>query len=258
MNVLEFDNVSYSFRNKSPILDRINLQLKEKEYLMILGPNGGGKTTLLQLITGLIKPDSGSVSLFNTPVTKSLNRLGYLPQQTDINHNFPISVLDVVLMGTLTAAKKKKISKKQCKSDSFYALERVGCHEIAGKRIGEISGGERQRVLLARALVSKPELLLLDEPTSNVDAGGREKLFRLFAELNKEITIVLVSHDISVISLGIKSVACINRSLHYHPAPQITEEMLKMAYGCGPEGDCSVELVAHGVPHRVLTPHPPQ
>ena len=255
MNILEFENVSYAYQNKTNVLDSVNLKIKEKDFLMLLGPNGGGKTTLLKVITGLINPDSGTVRLFNSSVKKSLNRVGYLPQQTDINHKFPISVLDVVLMGTLTAVKEKGESKKQVKEQSIHALERVGCKEISSKRIGEISGGERQRVLLARALVSKPELLLLDEPTSNIDTAGREKLFRLFAELNKEITIVLVSHDISVISMGVKSVACINGSLHYHPAPQITEEMLKMAYGCGPTGDCTVELVAHGVPHRVLTSH---
>jgi len=229
------------------------MSIVPQEFLSILGPNGGGKTTLLKLITGLLKPSTGDISLFGKSPASQAYRIGYLPQHTDISPNFPISILDVVLMGSL-GAHHKKIARKKQLEQAGSVLEKVGITENPKRRIGELSGGERQRVLIARALLGNPELLLLDEPTSSVDVAGKNDLYQLLKQLNESIAIIMVSHDISAVPKVVKSVACLNRKLVWHPASEVTEEMMHMMYGyCGEE--CPVELVAHGQPHRILSSH---
>ncbi len=253
--ILKIQDLHFAYRPGQFALEHVNLEIQSGDFLAVLGPNGGGKTTLLKLMVGLLKPTHGITRLLGGEPIEQVHRVGYLPQHTDINPDFPISVLDVVLMGRLRGTTRRWGTTSTDKKQALIALERVGVAEFKNRRIGSLSGGQRQRVLIARALVTKPDLLLLDEPTASVDAAGKAELYELLAELNRTMTIVVISHDISIIPMAVKSIACVNRTLYFHPIPEITEAMLKMMYGSTNGDTCPVELVAHGVPHRVLSPH---
>jgi zinc transport system ATP-binding protein len=245
---LKIENVTVRF-NGFPILQNINLEISENEFLGIIGPNGGGKTTLLKVILGLIKPAAGKISIFGKPPEKARRAIGYVPQYSIFEKDFPISVYDVTAMGRLGKyglSHKLNSEDKQIVEDS---LEKMQIKEIAGKNVGNLSGGQKQRVLIARALASQPKLLLLDEPTASIDAKTGQSFYELLGELNKDISIVLVSHDIGVVSRHVKKIACLNRDLIFHDSKEITKEMLEKTY------QCPVDLIAHGVPHRVLDEH---
>lgn len=228
-----------------PVLTGVDLTVDEGDFVAVIGPNGGGKTTLLRLLLGLITPDQGEVRIFGEKPSQGRSLMSYVPQHTNINTDFPISVVDVVMMGTLRSGMKRLARRKA----AMEALAQIDMADFAARRIGELSGGQRQRVLIARALVSGPRLLFLDEPTASIDRQGQQEFYELLARLNQTTTIVVVSHDFMALSPHIKSVACVNRELHYHPGAELTGEMLDLTYGC------PVELVAHGVPHRVFSPH---
>lgn len=251
------ENMSFAY-NGAPVLEDINLALSQGDFLAILGPNGGGKSTLIKLLLGLLKPQQGSVSVLGEPAGECGDRIGYMPQYTHVSGAFPITVLDVVAMGVVRGGFGGVAGLRPARhvlDKALGALERVGLQEVAHRRISALSGGQKQRAFIARALVSEPELLLLDEPTASVDQENRVGLFQMLEELNTQMTIVLVSHDISTVANSVKSVACVNKTLHFHDAPLITGEMFKMAYG-NHEGCCPVELVTHGdIPHRVLGQH---
>ncbi|PCI24330.1 MAG: ABC transporter [SAR324 cluster bacterium] len=255
MSVLEFRNIGFSYNRERTVLKDINLRVEQGDYLIVLGPNGGGKSTFLKLLVGLLKPTKGQVFLFDQDKKSQLKRVGYLPQHTNVNPHFPISVQDVVVMGRLRNGGQYWFTRKQDRAHACEMLDSVGLVDFRDRRIGDLSGGQRQRVLIARALMTDPELLVLDEPTASIDAAAKSAFYELLEKLNQSVTIIMVSHDLSIIPSGVKSVACVNQTLHYHNAPQITEEMLIMTYGCTSTGNCPVELVAHGVPHRVLSPH---
>ena len=244
---VEVRNVSFSY-NGQPILESVNLSLSTGEFTALIGPNGGGKTTLLKLMIGLLKPDRGDIRIMGRPPRKVCRRIGYMPQEISINKAFPISVMDVVLTGRLDPMRHFGGYTPDDRSAARKALEMVHMGEYRRRRIGQLSGGQRQRVFIARALVAEPEILFLDEPMASVDAAHQGSLFDLFRELNKRITIIIVNHDLMVISSYVKSVACVNRRLHYHDGGEITEDMIRMY-------QCPVELVAHGIPHRVLKTH---
>ncbi|MFP4557767.1 MAG: metal ABC transporter ATP-binding protein [Bacteroidales bacterium] len=229
------------------ILKDINLQISDLDFIGVIGPNGGGKTTLLKLLLGELKPIKGEVAYY--PLSQNETLFGYLPQSIKIDSKFPIAVLDVVLSGL---AGKKGISGRYTSSDKDLALamlDRVGIAYIQNKPIGELSGGQIQRVFLSRALVSHPRLLILDEPNTFVDNKFEKELYELLKELNKEMAIIMVSHDLGTITSHVKSIACVNRHLHYHPSNVISTEQLA-AY------DCPIQIIAHGtVPHTVLGKH---
>ena len=208
MNVINIEKLSFAYE-KEKILENINLQVKEKEFLAIIGPNGGGKSTFLKLLLGIIKPKNGNISIFNQKPSKSLSQIGYVPQNTNINTNFPIKVLEVVTMGHIGDRKKEKFC-------ALNSLKQVGMENYANHKIGSLSGGQRQRVMIARALCAHPKILLLDEPTSNIDIKGQKEVYNLLQELNKFITIVVVSHDISVILEYASSVLHINKKAAFH------------------------------------------
>lgn len=250
---IEFEAVSCGY-NGSPALEGVNLSVPRGEYLAVLGPNGGGKTTLLKLLLGLLKPDTGTVRVLGQSPDEASRRVGYMPQFTATGRAFPISVLQTVLLGRLTARSYWPWWPRADRDKALECLERVGVKHVADKALSDLSGGQRQRVFIARALACDPELLLLDEPTASVDPEGRASLQELLGELAKTLTVVLVSHDVSVISRHVTSVACVNRTVHFHPRPEITPEMFGMMYQCGPHG-CPVELIAHAMPHRVLAAH---
>ena len=255
MALVEINNVDFSY-NGDTVLEDINLDVRQGDFIAMIGPNGGGKTTLLKLMLGLLKPDAGTIRVNGDSPRKASSCIGYVPQDVHINSRFPISALDVVLMGKLDPKKRWARKTAANRREALDTLEQLEMAAHAEKKIGELSGGQRQRVFIARALVTRPKLLLLDEPTASIDTRGQAEFFKLLEKLNQEITIVVVSHDLLVISRYIKSVACVNRRLHYHDQAEITSDMLETMYPCTVEETCPVELIAHGhLPHRVLRHH---
>jgi zinc transport system ATP-binding protein len=249
VSAIELDNVSF-FYDGHPILTDVTMKVAERDFLAIIGPNGSGKTTLLKIVLGILDPGQGSVKVFGKPPFDCAGMLGYVPQDTGLNKDFPISVQDVALMGRIGRSGRGRRYSSEDRQFARQALEKVGMWEYRDRQIGKLSGGQRQRVLIARALSAEPKVLLMDEPTASVDAQFQTHLYDLLKELNSTITIVVVSHDMSVLSGYINSVACLNRTLFYHDAGEVTDEMLHFAY------QCPVDLIAHGgVPHRVLRKH---
>jgi zinc transport system ATP-binding protein len=252
--IIEMEEVSFAY-NGQPVLQEVSLAIPRGDFVAVIGPNGGGKTTLLRLMLGLLKPDTGRVRLLGRPAGLATHHIGYVRQDVHINQNFPISALEVVLMGKRDPRRRWGHHGAQDRREALQALERMGMAAFAKRRIGELSGGQRQRAFIARALVTRPQLLLLDEPTASIDTKGQADFYRMLKELNDEVTILVVSHDLLVISTYVKSVACVNKHLHYHQQAEITGQMMETMYPCTVEEVCPVELVAHGLPHRVLQPH---
>jgi len=243
---IQLRDVSYSY-GQTPVLESVNLRLDDGDFLGIIGPNAGGKTTLLKIVLGLLKPDSGTVSVFGRSPAENRGVIGYVPQYARFDASFPISVLDTVRMGRLGIGRRER--SRESRAAALAVLERVDLGGMAGEQIGQLSGGQLQRVLIARALASEPRILLLDEPTASVDTRIGRSVYELLERLSEQMTIVLVSHDIGVISRYVKTIACLNVRLHYHHSRELTDEMVEVAYGC------PVDLVAHGHPHRVLPSH---
>ncbi len=246
--IIEVQDLSFSF-NGTPVLKDVNLTIRTGDFLAMIGPNGGGKTTLIKLMLGILKPDRGNIRILGRPPREVASRIGYVPQDIHVNRGFPISVHDVVLMGRMRGSGGWRRFSDTDKKTVRKALERVAMWDHRNRRMDDLSGGQRQRVFVARAMVSEPEILFLDEPMSNVDAQGQADFYNLLLDLNKTVTIVVVSHDPMVLSSHARSVACVSRQLFFHDAPEITKDMLEMAY------QCPVELIAHGLPHRVLPEH---
>jgi zinc transport system ATP-binding protein len=246
--IIDVSGVWFSF-NGQPVLQDVDLKIERGDFLVVIGPNGGGKTTLLKLMLGLLEPSRGAVRVFGRPPLKAAHRIGYVPQNVHINKTFPVSVMDVVLMGRLRTGKGWSGHSRQDRLAAQAVLGQLGVGALHDRRIGDLSGGQLQRVFIARALVSKPEVLFLDEAMASIDAQSRSDFYEVLSELNRTVTIVAVSHDMMILSSHVKSVACVNRDLHYHGSGEITQEMLDAAYRC------PVDLVAHGVPHRVLCQH---
>lgn len=249
--IVTIDDVSFSY-NGEPALQDITLSIQQGDFTAIIGPNGGGKTTLLKLILGLLTPDKGVIRVMGRPAIQAAPDIGYVPQNVHINENFPITALDVVLMGMLSPRRRWRRYKTRDRQDAMAALERLEVGHLAEKKIGDLSGGQRQRIFIARAMVTRPRLMLLDEPTASLDTKGQADFFKMLHTLNKEVTILVVSHDLLVISRYVKSVACVNKHLHYHNHAEITGEMLESMYSCTVEEVCPVEIVAHSLSNRTL------
>lgn len=245
---VELKGVWFSYE-RTPVLTDVSFSLRQGDFLGIIGPNGGGKTTLLKIMLGLLKPDRGSVRILGDTPLEARHRVGYVPQTTSLNISFPVSALEIALMGRLSLARPGRPYSRRDRDKVEELLRRVGMWELRDRAVGTLSGGQRQRVLIARALATDPEILFLDEPATGVDREFETDLFRLLEDLNQEATIVVITHDIGVISRSVRSVACVNRRLIFHEGGQITKEMIDMAYAC------PVDLVAHGLPHRVLERH---
>ena len=240
MSAIDIKDLAFEY-GKSPVLTDVNLSIDENDFVAIIGPNGGGKSTLMKLMVGLLKPTSGTVRLFGEKVPTKRVAVGYVPQNTNKNIDFPITVGECVATGKIGLSPKS--------DEVRAALERVHIAGFLDRRLGELSGGERQRVLIARSLVCNPKILFLDEPSNNIDVAGIEALYNMLAEFSETMTIVIVTHDLMALSHKVKSVVCVNHSVHYHEGGNLTEEMLHSTYGC------EVDLIAHGVPHRVLGSH---
>ncbi|MDL2275998.1 ABC transporter ATP-binding protein [Desulfosarcina sp. OttesenSCG-928-G10] len=242
--LVQIAGLDFSY-NSRLVLKDIFLDVNEKDFIAMIGPNGGGKTTLIKLMLGLLKPDRGRVRVLGDRPARVSHQIGYVPQNVNINPSFPVTALDVVLMGTLSPGRRWSTNKAQNRLDALDALSRIGMADHARSRIGELSGGQRQRVFIARALVTHPRLLLLDEPTASIDTRGQADFYALLRQLNDEIAIVVVSHDLPIITGYVKSVACINQRLHYHPQAEITGDMMEALYPCSVEAVCPVILSAH-------------
>lgn len=232
--------------DKVPILENANLEIFEQDFIGVIGPNGGGKTTLLKTILGLLKPFSGTIK-FREDFDGKKKSIGYLPQVRHIDRKFPITVFDVVRSGSIMGGATK--SKSKIKERVENLLDEMGVSDIRNKAIGDLSGGQMQRVFLCRALLSEPKLLILDEPDTFVDNRFEGELYERLRSLNNEIAILLVSHDVGTISSYVKTIACVNGDLHYHPSNRISQEQLD-GY------NCPIQVISHGVvPHTVLKHH---
>ncbi|KEI04464.1 metal ABC transporter ATP-binding protein [Clostridium botulinum] len=233
--IIEISNVDVYYDDVSA-LSNINLKVKEKEFLAILGPNGGGKSTLLKLILGFRKPSSGDISIFGKHPKKSRKLIGYVPQFTKFDKKFPISVGEVVLMGKLGNSIRpfhKFNDDDRKKADDI--MKRLNIYQFKERQIGQLSGGQMQRVLIARALLVEPKILLLDEPTASLDATTKIQIYELLKELNENMTIIIVTHDINIISKYATNIACIDNKLYYHGKVQLGNDIIKRVYGCPAE-----------------------
>jgi zinc transport system ATP-binding protein len=238
--------------NGVPALEDINVEIEAGKYVGILGPNGAGKSTLLKVILGLLRPSRGEVRVFGeTPLQQRQrgNVLGYLPQRPLGNPRFPVSVLDVVLMGRYGRIGLLKKPRREDREMAMHHLENLGITHLAHRLIGEISGGEQQRVFIARAMCVEPRLLALDEPTVSLDACVQDGILELVNGLKQRLnlTVLIVSHDIGGVARHVDDIICINRRIHVHQAPPIGRLGLESTFGC------SVEYLFHGeIPHRVV------
>lgn len=255
---IEISDLWFSYGG-ARVLDQVNLTLPAGEFLAVMGPNGGGKSTLLKLLLGFVRPGGGSIRVLGRPAGQAGGRIGYLPQFTQVSASFPITVLGATLLGLVRPGIdcfRSPVRRRREREASLHALSRVGMADVASRRLSELSGGQRQRVFIARAIVSGPELLLLDEPTASVDGKSRQELMALLAELNRDMTIVMVSHDMSTVDGCVNSIACVNRTLHLHKDSRLTPRIFAEAMGMDLTAGCPVELFAHGpVPHRVVLSH---
>ena len=244
--LVKIESLSASY-GANLVLENINFSVNENDFIGIIGPNGGGKTTLLRVILGLLKPVSGKIS-YNNDLLNSKS-IGYLPQMSTGDTNYPVTVKDIILSGLMI---RKGIASRMSLSDKHKAelvIEELGLSGMAGSTINELSGGQMQRVFLGRAIIGEPRLLILDEPGNFVDSNFESDFYEKLRILNKRMAILMVSHDVGTISAHIKSFACVNRTLHYHDSKEISNDDL-LAYGC------PIQLITHGVvPHTVLKNH---
>lgn len=239
-NIIEISNVDIYYDHVS-ILSNINLKVKEKEFLAILGPNGGGKSTLLKLILSLKKPSNGDITILGKHPRKSRKLVGYVPQFTKFDKKFPISVGEVVLMGKLGNSIRPfhKFNDNDIKKADDI-MKRLNIYQFKDRQIGQLSGGQMQRVLIARALLVEPKILLLDEPTASLDAATKIQIYELLKELNENMTIIIVTHDINIICKYATNMACIDNKLYYHGKVKMGNDIIKRVYGC-PTESISVE-----------------
>lgn len=244
--LIKIENLTLGY-DKEPVLKEINLEIYENDFLGVIGPNGGGKTTLLKAVLGLIKPMSGKI-IFRKDMSARKKPIGYLPQVKHIDRNFPITVFEVVRSGAIMLDSAQGTS-SEIKSRTDELLGEMGIYDIRNKAIGELSGGQMQRAFLCRALLSNPGILLLDEPDTFVDNRFEGELYERLKYLNQHMAIILVSHDVGTISSYVKTIACVNGFLHYHANNIITQEQLD-SY------NCPIKLITHGeIPHTVLKRH---
>lgn len=242
--LLELKNVSAGY-DKNIVLSDVNMRVYDRDFIGVIGPNGGGKTTLVKVILGLLKPLKGEI----TYCENTRNFIGYLPQINKIDSKFPITVYDVILSGLMSQNQLITSFNKLNKQKADELLEQIGITHLKKKPIGELSGGQMQRVFLCRALISSPRLLILDEPSSFVDNKFEHELYGLLHELNKLMAIIIISHDVGTITSYVKTIACVNKALHYHHSNIITEEQLA-------DYNCPIQIITHGhVPHTVLEHH---
>lgn len=247
-SLVEIRNLSAGY-GQNIVLRDVNLSIRQFDFVGVIGPNGGGKTTLLKALLGLLPPLAGEIAFSESMTEGNSHRIGYLPQINNIDRKFPITVFDVVRSGLMS---RKRLIGRYSSEENERAknlMSEMGISSISNKAIGELSGGQIQRALLCRALVNNPKLLILDEPNTYVDNRFERELYEKLKVLNDKLAILLVSHDLGTISTYVKSYACVNGSLHYHSGNRVTPELLK-SY------ECPIQIISHGdIPHTVLHNH---
>jgi zinc transport system ATP-binding protein len=235
--IIEVENIKFSYEKQS-VLDDISFIINQKDFVTIIGPNGGGKSTLLKLILGINSLQSGSIKINNNDYLEEISNIGYVPQNTNINLTFPITVLEVIMMGQSSLKKRIFGYSKEEKQVALETLEKVDMKDFANNKISDLSGGQRQRVFIARALFSNPNILFLDEPTSNIDIKGTQQVYDTLEKLNNYMTIVVVSHDISVILQYASKAFYINRKLTKHNLGSMKNEFKSISSHI-----CEIELL---------------
>ena len=231
--IVQIEHVSFAYAQPPGadlVLEDVDLNVLPNDFLGVIGPNGGGKTTLLKIILGLVRPQRGTVKVFGQSPLQSRRSIGYVPQHTSLDSTVPASALDVVLMGRLGRSPWGARFGGGHVAAAHQALIEAEAEQLADRSMKNLSGGQRQRVLIARALACDARLLLLDEPTASVDPGAERSLTNLLHKLNQHIAIVVVSHDVAFVSTHLKRVACLNRRLTCHNADEISEEMMALTY----------------------------
>lgn len=249
--IIEIKNLSAGYDGRTVLRD-VNLTIYERDFLGVIGPNGGGKTTLIKCILGLLKPFGGEI-LFHSQLPSSGKgqlSMGYLPQYNSIDRKFPITVEEVILSGLSSQKPLASRFTDAHREKARSVITRMGLEGMEDRAIGALSGGQLQRALLGRAIISDPEVVILDEPSTYIDKRFEARLYELLAEINRDCAIILVSHDIGTVLQQVKSIACVNETLDYHPDTGVTEEWLERNF------HCPIELLGHGaLPHRILGEH---
>ena len=229
-NVIEVKNLTFSYRKgDAPTLDDVTFSLKCGESGCIVGPNGGGKSTLLKLLLGLLTPDSGSIKILGKTPISAARKIGYMPQYHQLDAAFPATVLEVALMGRARSSLLGRYSRRD-REKALAALDEMGCGGLEKRSFSTLSGGQRQRVLISRALASEPELLLLDEPTANIDPGAEEQFYQTLEILRNRMTVLTVSHDLGFVSREIDHIICVNRKVSIHRSEEFTSEAADAVY----------------------------
>jgi len=219
-----------------PIFRGLDLELRHGDFLAIVGPNGGGKSTLFKTILGILPPLSGTIKVFGEPVSSGIRSIGYVPQSNTIDMKYPISVEDVVLMAMRPRKGFRPFYNRDEKDAARRAMEYVDIYDLKNRSISELSGGQFQRVMIARALASSPKILMLDEPTASLDPGSKDCTYDILREANRDgVAVMMITHDIGNISGGVKRIACMNHGIIASDSPEITDEMIKLGFHCPPE-----------------------
>lgn len=225
--IIKFSGVSFGYTRTEVLVD-VSFSIRDGDFVSVIGPNGGGKTTLAKLMLGLLTPESGKISVFGESPLKMRAEIGYVPQYSLFDPHFPVSVQEVVLMGMMK--KSKFFYSKKDRNSALEKIEEVGLSSVKNNSFSELSGGQRQRVLIARALVSNPRILLMDEPTASVDAAIEEKISTLLEQLAKRMTIIVITHDLGFVSNLVTNIICVNRKVNIHPAADLTREHIESLY----------------------------
>jgi zinc transport system ATP-binding protein len=242
--LVELRNISFGYDN-IPVLQNVDLDIFKEDYILVIGPNGGGKTTLLKLILGILEPWDGTIT-FRKDISR---RLGYVPQYSTFNKNFPITSLDMVLTGRICSRNFLRRYKKEDIEETEVTLKKLNLYDKRNEKINNLSGGQLQRILIARALVSDPAVLFLDEPTASIDITSQTNLRDLLEELNEKMAIIVVTHDPTPFARTYNHIACINKNIFFHGREELDSHTLEHVYGC------PVELLGHGIPHTILKEH---
>ncbi|MCA9244070.1 MAG: ABC transporter ATP-binding protein [Phycisphaerales bacterium] len=243
---VEMRNVSFRYANGPEALSGVSVSIRMGDFACVIGPNGGGKTTLLKLMLGLLRPASGEVRVLGMSPTEAQRHIGYMPQQSHFDPQFPARVIDVVLMGRLGAGVGFGPFRAADRRAALDALNEVGMADLAARPLSGLSGGQRRRVLIARALACDPKALMLDEPTANLDIPSEEQMYALLARLNERLTVIMVSHDLGFVSKYVRTAVCVNRNVHVHAMGDLSREEIFRLYGR------EIRLVEHsaGPGHR--------
>lgn len=236
---IEIDELQFGY-DRTDIFSGDRLYVRPAQFACVVGPNGGGKTTLLKLLLGLLEPAAGKIRVLGRPPRQARADIGYVPQHARMDSQFPVSVMDVALMGRLGKTRRLGPYRRDDRRAVAEALEQVGLAGMTAKQFSELSGGQQQRVLIARCLAARPRLLLLDEPTANLDAKAERELLQLLQDLSQDLTVLLVTHDVGFVSELVSTVVCVNHNIRVHPTAALTGEKITDLY------DQDVRLVRHG------------